>query len=97
MSNHISRVQFPLVVNRRYGNVVSFGGVMKCRFGDERLYEFHDDDASERCFLCRADTRSLFIVRELKNRMMVHLCRDCLVERSSEYLLDNTRPWEEHR
>jgi hypothetical protein len=25
---------------------------------------------------------------------MVHMCGECMVNNSSEYLLDNTRPWE---
>jgi hypothetical protein len=25
---------------------------------------------------------------------MVHLCAECMVSNSDEYLLDNTRPWE---
>lgn len=70
---------------------------MKCRFGDERLYEFHEHDTAECCFFCRTEDPALFVVREIKSRLMVHLCRECLVERCTEYLLDNTRPWEDRR
>jgi hypothetical protein len=68
---------------------------LKCKFGDERMYEFHDDDLPDKCFLCKCDTQKMFVVRDLKSRKMVHLCGECMVNNLSDYLLDNTRPWEE--
>ncbi len=70
---------------------------MKCRFGDERLYDFHDSDVPERCFFCKTAVDECFIVREIQARKMIHVCADCLITRCSEYLLDNTRPWEEQK
>ena len=70
---------------------------MKCRFGDERLYIFHDDDDPGICFFCQEDSREMFVVRETKTHRMIHLCSSCLTERCSDYVLDNTRPWEEQR
>ena len=35
----------------------------------------------------------LLIVRHIESQMMVHLCPECMVENSDDYLLDNTRPW----
>ncbi len=68
---------------------------MKCRFGDENMYDFHDADAKETCFLCRKACKKTFTVREIKSQKMVHLCGGCMVNNVSGYMLDNTRPWEE--
>ncbi|HQG32802.1 MAG TPA: hypothetical protein PLA83_12805 [Deltaproteobacteria bacterium] len=67
---------------------------MKCKFLDEKCYEFHEKDSGEQCFLCSANSQHLFTVRQLSSMKMVHLCGECMVNNSSEYLLDNTRPWE---
>jgi len=67
---------------------------MKCRFMDEQCYEFHERDIPEKCFLCAQNSGKLFIVRQVSSMKMVHLCGDCMVSNSDEYLLDNTRPWE---
>jgi|WetSurMetagenome_2_1015567.scaffolds.fasta_scaffold235770_2 hypothetical protein len=68
---------------------------MKCRFGDESMYDFHEADAKEACFLCRKACKKTFTVREIKSQKMVHLCGGCMVKNISGYMLDNTRPWEE--
>ena len=68
---------------------------MKSRFGDAQMYEFHSRDESGKCFLCACESSQMFVVRELKSMQMVHLCKDCMVNNASDYLLDNTRPWEE--
>lgn len=70
---------------------------MKCRSLDEQCYEFHEKDGPDTCFLCRENTGGLFVVRQVSSMKMVHLCGDCMVNNSSEYLLDNTRPWEGNR
>ncbi|MCE5275283.1 MAG: hypothetical protein ABFD70_05570 [Syntrophaceae bacterium] len=67
---------------------------MKCRYMDEKCYEFHDKDVSDKCFLCTENSQKLFTVRQVASMKMVHLCGDCMVNNSDEYLLDNTRPWE---
>lgn len=67
---------------------------MKCKYLDDQNYEFHEKDTSSRCFLCTENSRKLFIVRQIQSMKMVHLCGDCMVNNSSEYLLDNTRPWQ---
>ena len=67
---------------------------MKCKYLDEKCYEFHEKDVSDRCFLCSENSRKLFIVRKIDSMKMVHMCGECMVNNSSEYLLDNTRPWE---
>lgn len=67
---------------------------MKCRFMDEKCYEFHEKDVPEKCFLCTRNSGKLFIVRQVSSMKMVHLCGECMVSNSEEYLLDNTRPWE---
>ena len=67
---------------------------MKCKYLDEKCYEFHEKDSEDRCFLCNENSRKLFKVRQIESMKMVHMCGDCMVENSSEYMLDNTRPWE---
>ncbi|HOX00727.1 MAG TPA: hypothetical protein PK545_08880 [Deltaproteobacteria bacterium] len=48
----------------------------------------------DKCFLCTSNGCHLFTVRQVSSMKMVHLCGDCMVNNSDEYLLDNTRPWE---
>ncbi|HOO45070.1 MAG TPA: hypothetical protein PLM29_02475, partial [Deltaproteobacteria bacterium] len=67
---------------------------MKCKYLDEKCYEFHEKDDPDRCFLCSGNSCKLFTVRQVQSMKMVHMCGECMVNNSSEYLLDNTRPWE---
>jgi len=67
---------------------------MKCKYLDEKCYEFHEKDCADKCFLCSEDAEKLFKVRQVSSMKMVHLCGACMVDNCSEYLLDNTRPWE---
>ena len=67
---------------------------MKCKFLDEKCYEFHKGDTAQRCFLCSENSQKLFIVRQIASMKLVHMCGECMVSNFSEYLLDNTRPWE---
>jgi len=64
---------------------------MKCY--DENYYERHEDDMPDRCFLCGDLSGGLSVVRHIASMKMVHLCGDCMTDRMSEYLLDNTRAW----
>ena len=63
------------------------------KYDDEKFYEFHEKDASDRCFVCMKDMPSLMIFRQIETMLLVHLCRDCVYENIADYLLDNTRPW----
>jgi len=63
------------------------------KYYDEESYRFHKDDFSDRCFCCNQTAPKLLIVRHAKSQMMVHLCPECLVEYTDDYLLDNTRAW----
>lgn len=63
------------------------------KYDDEKFYEFHENDTSERCFICGNDTAELMIFRQIQSMLLVHLCRDCVYENIADYLLDNTRPW----
>lgn len=67
---------------------------MKCKYLDEKCYEFHDKDCTDKCFLCSENSQKLFVVRQIASMKMVHMCGECMVNNSNEYLLDNTRPWE---
>jgi len=67
---------------------------MKCKYLDDKCYEMHEDDVPDKCFICSENSDKLFIVRQISSMKMVHLCGSCMVDNSSEYLLDNTRPWE---
>jgi len=60
---------------------------------DEKSYRFHRLDEPDRCFACRGNSTRFLIVRHAESMMLVHLCPDCMVDRLSDYLLDNTRPW----
>ncbi len=64
---------------------------MKCY--DEGYYERHEHDMSDTCFLCGEASKKLAVVRHVASMKMVHLCPECMVNRTSEYLLDNTRAW----
>jgi hypothetical protein len=64
---------------------------MKCY--DEGYYERHEHDTLGRCFLCGDLSERLSLVRHIASMKMVHLCADCMTDRMSEYLLDNTRAW----
>jgi hypothetical protein len=70
---------------------------MKCVYMDEQCYEFHEQDIAEKCFLCSQNSQKLFIVRQISSMKMVHMCGECMVNNSDEFLLDNTRPWEGHK
>ena len=67
--------------------------VVAIKYDDAKSYRFHEDDRSDRCFLCKNKSSHLFVVRQVSSMKMVHLCGECMVDNSSEYLLDNTRPW----
>lgn len=62
-------------------------------YDDEKSYLFHKSDGADRCFACSETPDRLLIARQIKSMMLVHLCPNCLVNNSSDYLLDNTRPW----
>ncbi|MBN1381991.1 MAG: hypothetical protein JXA41_09975 [Deltaproteobacteria bacterium] len=66
---------------------------MSTQYNDENTYQFHEEDISGRCFICKYPTEKMLIVRQIKSMKLVHLCADCMFENLSEYLLDNTRPW----
>jgi hypothetical protein len=63
------------------------------QYDDEKGYQFHGEDLSDRCFRCGRGAARLLIVRKMAGRMLVHLCPDCMVDHMDDYLLDNTRPW----
>ncbi|MBN1827801.1 MAG: hypothetical protein JW884_01480 [Deltaproteobacteria bacterium] len=63
------------------------------KYDDDASYRFHEKDVNDHCFLCSANSQHFFIVRQISTMMMVHLCQDCMLDNTSEYLLDNTRPW----
>lgn len=67
--------------------------MMKPKYTDEKCYEFHEKDKEDKCFLCASNGCRLFTVRQVSSMKMVHLCGECMTDNSSEYLLDNTRPW----
>lgn len=47
----------------------------------------------DRCFICGEKFEGLSVVRRIASMKIVHLCPDCMAEKMSEYLLDNTRVW----
>ncbi len=57
-------------------------------------YAWHKEDRAGRCFICKEESDELSVVRHMTSMKMVHLCSDCMVEKMSEYLLDNTRTWQ---
>ncbi len=60
---------------------------------DESAFTFHEKDSAERCFACGRATPKSVVVRHLPSMTLVHLCTECLVSGSADYLLDNTRAW----
>jgi hypothetical protein len=64
---------------------------MKCN--DKDYYGLDKKDVPDKCFLCGQNSGKLFIVRQVKNMKMVHLCPSCMINNPSDFLLDNTRPW----
>jgi hypothetical protein len=66
---------------------------MPIKYDDEKCYQFHTKDVPDRCFVCSDNSTRLLIVRHIESMMLVHLCPDCMVNDTSGYLLDNTRPW----
>jgi len=63
------------------------------KYYDEKCYQFHEKDLSDRCFTCGQGAARLLIVRQIAGMMLVHLCPNCMVDHMDDYLLDNTRPW----
>ena len=63
------------------------------KYNDGKFYEFHEKDAPDRCFACSNAPPRLLIVRQIESMLLVHLCRDCMLDNLSDYILDNTRPW----
>jgi len=63
------------------------------KYDDDKFYEFHEKDATDKCFICSKDTAELLIFRQIESMLLVHMCRDCVYENIADYLLDNTRPW----
>jgi len=63
------------------------------QYDDENSYRFHEKDAPDRCFICKEEIPNLMIFRHIKSMMLVHICKECIYENISDYLLDNTRPW----
>jgi len=86
-------VRFPFIFYFFSPNNYGKYTVMPIKYDDEKCYEFHDRDTSERCFLCNKNAQKLFIVRHIASSKMVHLCGECMVDNLSEFMLDNTRPW----
>ena len=62
-------------------------------YDDEKTYRFHEQDAPDRCFICKEVIPELMIFRHIKSMMLVHVCRECIYDNISDFLLDNTRPW----
>jgi len=63
------------------------------KYNDEAWYQFHENDVTDKCFLCKEKSEDLLVVRHIKSMKMVHLCCYCMAEYPADYLLDNTRPW----
>jgi len=63
------------------------------KYYDEESYRFHKKDIADKCFCCNQNAPRLLIVRHIESNMMVHLCPECMIDHSDDYLLDNTRPW----
>lgn len=63
---------------------------MKCYDKD---YSWHEKDMVDSCFICGEKAERLSVVRHIASMKIVHLCPGCMVDRMSEYCLDNTRPW----
>lgn len=63
------------------------------KYDDAEFYKFHARDLSDRCFKCARKSERLLIVRQIAGMMLVHLCPNCMLDYTDDYLLDNTRPW----
>jgi hypothetical protein len=63
------------------------------KYYDAESYRFHKNDVVDRCFCCNQSAPRLLTVRHIESQMMVHLCPECMIEYTDDYLLDNTRPW----
>ncbi|MBP1710930.1 MAG: hypothetical protein H6Q49_1132 [Deltaproteobacteria bacterium] len=63
------------------------------KYYDEESYRFNKNDVSDRCFCCSQTALRYLIVRHIESNMLVHLCPECMMEHSDDYMLDNTRPW----
>ena len=66
---------------------------MPTKYDDAKDYQFHENDVPDRCFVCHDKTEMLLIFRQIKDMLLVHICRDCIYDNIGDYLLDNTRPW----
>jgi hypothetical protein len=66
---------------------------MPITYDDEKCYQFHKRDSTDKCFTCNEPSERLLIVRQIESMMLVHLCQNCLINNYADYLLDNTRPW----
>ncbi|MGA2781127.1 MAG: hypothetical protein ABSF13_04320 [Smithella sp.] len=62
-------------------------------YHDEESYRFHNNDVADKCFCCNQNATRLLIVRHVESGKMVHLCPECMINYTDDYLLDNTRPW----
>jgi hypothetical protein len=63
------------------------------KYNDEESYRFHKNDVLDRCFCCSQSSQRYLIVRHINSNMLVHLCPECMMDNSNDYMLDNTRPW----
>jgi len=63
------------------------------KYNDEESYRFHKNDVLDRCFCCSQNAPRYLIVRHIESSMLVHLCPECMMDHSDDYMLDNTRPW----
>jgi hypothetical protein len=66
---------------------------MPINYDDEKCYRFHKEDSADKCFTCDENSERLLVVRQIASMMLVHLCKNCMMNNFSDYLLDNTRPW----
>ena len=73
------------------GTIPAFQGDMK--YKDAASYKFHARDFSDRCYKCARNSERLLVVRQIASMMLVHLCPNCMLDYTDDYLLDNTRPW----
>lgn len=45
------------------------------------------------CYLCRRNSRELFLMRHVDSGKLTALCSPCAMGNLDSYLIDNTRPW----
>ena len=45
------------------------------------------------CYLCRQNSRELFLMRHIDSGQLRALCSGCALRHLDAYLIDNTRPW----